>query len=44
VQSCLSVYDLQVCSTGTVVDDEGEGHAGSCRWTESGERRALGHD
>jgi hypothetical protein len=24
-----------------VVDDEGEGHAGSYRWTESGEGRAL---
>jgi hypothetical protein len=27
-----------------VVDGEGEGHAGSCRWTESGEGRALGLD
>jgi hypothetical protein len=29
---------------GTVVDVEGEGHAGSCRWTESGKGRALGLD
>jgi hypothetical protein len=27
-----------------VVNDEGEGHAGSCRWTVSGEGRALGLD
>jgi hypothetical protein len=27
-----------------VVDSEGEGHAGSCQWTRSGEGRALGLD
>jgi hypothetical protein len=35
---------MHVCSTGTVVDDEGEDHAGSCRWAKSGEGRALGLD
>jgi hypothetical protein len=30
VQPCLSVCGVQVWSTGTVVDAEGEGHAGSC--------------
>jgi hypothetical protein len=32
---------VQVWSTGMVVDNEGEGHAGSCRWTGSGEGREL---
>jgi hypothetical protein len=27
-----------------VVDDEGEGHVGLCRWIRNGERRALGLD
>jgi hypothetical protein len=27
-----------------VVDDEGEGHAGSCQWTRSSKGRALGLD
>jgi hypothetical protein len=27
-----------------MVDGGGEGHTGSCRWTESGEGRALGLD
>jgi hypothetical protein len=27
-----------------MVDEKGEGHAGSCRWIESGEGRALGLD
>jgi hypothetical protein len=27
-----------------VVDSEGEGHAGPCRWTESDEGRALSLD
>jgi hypothetical protein len=35
---------VQVWSIGTVVDDVGEGHADSCRWTENGEGRALGLD
>jgi hypothetical protein len=30
VQSCLLVYDVQVWNIGIVVDDEGEGHVGSC--------------
>jgi hypothetical protein len=28
-------------SIGTMVDDEDEGHAGSCQWTGIGEGRAL---
>jgi hypothetical protein len=40
VQQCLSAYDVQVWSIGTMVD--GEGHAGSCRWIGNSERRALG--
>jgi hypothetical protein len=35
VQPCLSACGV-MWSTGTVVDDKGEGHAGSCRWAESG--------
>jgi hypothetical protein len=30
VQPCRSACGVQVWSTGTVVDSEGEGHAGSC--------------
>jgi hypothetical protein len=41
VQLCRSVCGVQVWSTDTVIDDEGEGHVGLCRWTESGEVRAL---
>jgi hypothetical protein len=41
VQPCFSVCGMQVWSTGTVVDSEGEGHVGSCRWTGRGEGRAL---
>jgi hypothetical protein len=44
VQPCRSVCGVQLWSTGMMVDGEGEGHVGSCRWTESGERRALGLD
>jgi hypothetical protein len=44
VQPCLSSCGVQVCSTGTVGDDEGEDHAGSCPWAKSGEERALGLD
>jgi hypothetical protein len=44
VQPCISVYGVQVWSTGTVVDGEVEGHAGSCWWTRSGEGRVLGVD
>jgi hypothetical protein len=44
VQSCRSDCGVQVCSIGIVVDDEGEGNAGSCRWTRSGEGWALGLD
>jgi hypothetical protein len=43
-QPCWSTCDVQVWSTGTVVDGWGEGHAGSCWWTESGEGRVLGLD
>jgi hypothetical protein len=32
VKSCRSSCGVQVCSTATVVDDEGEGHASSCQW------------
>jgi hypothetical protein len=41
VQLCRSACGVQVWSIDTVVDGEGESHAGSCRWTESGEGRAL---
>jgi hypothetical protein len=44
VQPCLSACGVQVWSTGTMVNDEGEGHACLCQWTGSGEGRALGHD
>jgi hypothetical protein len=30
VQPCLSVCGVNVWSIGAVVDDEGEGHVGSC--------------
>jgi hypothetical protein len=44
VQPCWSTCGVQVWSSGMVVDGEGEGHTSSCRWTESGEGRALGLD
>jgi hypothetical protein len=44
VQTCLSACGVQVCSLETVVDNEGDGHAGSCRWTGCGERRDLSLD
>jgi hypothetical protein len=44
VQPGLSVCRVQVWSIGTVVDVEGEYHAGSCRWTRGNEGRALGLD
>jgi hypothetical protein len=44
VQPCLSACGVQVWSTGTVVDGEGEDQMGSCRWTVSGEGRAPGLD
>ena len=41
---CLLVCGAQVWSSEAVVDDEGEGHAGPCRGTRSGEGRMLGLD
>jgi hypothetical protein len=40
----MSACGVQVWSIGTVVNNEGEGHAGSCRWTRIGEGRVLGLD
>jgi hypothetical protein len=37
-------YGVQLWSTCMVVDGEGEGRAGSCRWIGSGEGRAQGLD
>jgi hypothetical protein len=37
VQPCRLSYGVQVWRTCTVVNDEGEGLAGSCRWTGSDE-------
>lgn len=42
--ACLLVYGAQVWSSETVVDGEGEGHAGPCRGTGSGEGHMLGLD
>jgi hypothetical protein len=42
VQLCLSACSMYVWSTGTMVEDEGEGHVGSCRWTRSDKGWALG--
>jgi hypothetical protein len=39
VQTCLLACGVHVCS-----HDEGEGHAGSCRWTGCSEGRALSLD
>jgi hypothetical protein len=36
VQSCRLACGVQVWSTCTMVDGEGEGHAGLCQWTEGG--------
>jgi hypothetical protein len=44
VQPCLSDCGVKVWSAGTVVDNEGKGQAGLCRWIGSGEGRALGLD
>jgi hypothetical protein len=44
VQPCQSACGVQVWNTGTMVDGEGKGHAGSCQWTRSGEGQALGLD
>jgi ribosomal protein S9 len=44
VQPCLLICGEQVWSTDTVVNVEGDGHVSSCRWTRSGEGRALGLD
>jgi hypothetical protein len=44
VQPCRSACGVQVWIVGTMVDGEGEGHTGLCRWTRSGEGRALGLD
>jgi hypothetical protein len=44
VQPCLLACGMQMWNTGTVVNDEGEDHVGSCRWTWSGEGRVLGLD
>jgi hypothetical protein len=40
VKPYRSACGVQVWSIGTVVDGEGEGHMGSCRWTRSGEGQA----
>ena len=37
--TCLLTYDAQVWSSETMVNGEGEGQAGSCRGTGSGEGR-----
>jgi hypothetical protein len=44
VSICLLSSGAHVWSQETVVDDEGEGHADSHRWTKSGEGRALSLD
>ena len=41
--TCLFACGARVWSSETVVDDEGEGQAGPCRWTGSGEERMPGH-
>jgi hypothetical protein len=38
---CLLAYDTQVRSLETIVDDEGEGHVGSYRWTKSDEEQVM---
>jgi hypothetical protein len=42
VRPCLSACGEQVSRIGMMVDGEGEGLAGSCRWTRCVEGRALG--
>ena len=44
VQPCRLACGVQVWSTETVVDVEGEGHAGLCRWAGNNEGRVLGLD
>jgi hypothetical protein len=44
VQPCLLACGVQVWSTSTTVDGEGECHVGSCQWTRSDEGWALGLD
>jgi hypothetical protein len=44
VQPCWSTCGVQVWSIGMMFDGWGEGHAGSCWWTGSGEGRVLGLD
>jgi hypothetical protein len=43
MQPCRSACSVRVWNTGMVIDGEDEGHAGSCRWSESGEGRAHGN-
>lgn len=42
--TCLLACGAEAWSSEAVIDDEGEGHAGSCRWTGSGEGLMLGLD
>jgi hypothetical protein len=44
VQPCQLTCGVQVWITGIVVDNEGEDHAGSCRWTRSGKGQVMGFD
>jgi hypothetical protein len=44
VQPCLLACGVQVCSIGTVVDNEGKDYASLCQWVESDEGQALGLD
>jgi hypothetical protein len=47
---CCATMSFGLCCVGVEHRDDGrptakvEGHMGSCRWTESGEGRALGLD
>ena len=41
---CFLACGAQAWKSEAVVSGEGEGHAGSCRWTGSGEGRMLGLD
>jgi hypothetical protein len=40
--TCLLACGVQVWSSKAVVNDEGEGQAGLCRWTKSGEGQMSG--
>jgi hypothetical protein len=42
--TCLLAYDAYEWTLKTIVDDEGEGHAGPCRWSGNDEERVLGLD